>query len=85
MFGSCVSVAYYAVKQSNSGYVRPNPGIDIINIRILQRTLKATDINQIVVGDVTAYDIQGRDHYCAMLMDRLNREVIGKAVRHPEQ
>ena len=39
-----------------------------------------TDINQVVVGDVTAYDIRGKDHFCALLMDRDNREVIGKAV-----
>lgn len=39
-----------------------------------------TGINQVVVGDVTAYDIRGKDHYCASLMDRHNREVIGKAV-----
>lgn len=39
-----------------------------------------TDINQVIVGDVTAYDVRGKDHYCASLMDRHNREVIGKAV-----
>jgi putative transposase len=39
-----------------------------------------TTINQVVVGDVTAYDIAGKDHYCASLMDRHNREVIGRAV-----
>jgi putative transposase len=39
-----------------------------------------TDINQVLVGDVTAYDVKGKDHYCAALMDRHNHEVIGKAV-----
>ena len=39
-----------------------------------------TDINQVVVGDVTAYDVRGKDHYCASLMDLHNREVIGIAV-----
>jgi transposase InsO family protein len=38
------------------------------------------NINQVVVGDVTAYDINGKDHFLAQLMDRHNREVIGKAV-----
>ena len=38
------------------------------------------NINQVVVGDVTAYDINGKDHFFAQLMDRHNREVIGKAV-----
>jgi len=38
------------------------------------------NINQVVVGDVTAFDINGKDHFLAELMDRHNREVIGKAV-----
>jgi len=38
------------------------------------------NINQVIVGDVTAYDVKGKDHYLAALMDRDNREVIGKAV-----
>lgn len=38
------------------------------------------NINQVIVGDVTAYDINGKDHFLAELMDRHNREVIGKAV-----
>jgi len=39
-----------------------------------------TDINQVIVGDVTAYDICGKDHFLASLMDRHNREIIGRAV-----
>ena len=39
-----------------------------------------TDINQVIVGDVTAYDVRGKDHYLAALMDRHNREIIGRAV-----
>ncbi len=38
------------------------------------------DINQVIVGDVTAYDVKGKDHFLAELMDRHNREIIGKAV-----
>ena len=38
------------------------------------------NINQVIVGDVTAYDVKGKDHFLAELMDRHNREVIGKAV-----
>lgn len=37
-------------------------------------------INQLIVGDVTAYDVSGKDHYLAVLMDLFNREIIGKAV-----
>jgi putative transposase len=46
----------------------------------IAKDIITTDINQVVVGDVTAYDINGKDHYCASLMDRHNREIIGKAV-----
>jgi putative transposase len=48
----------------------PNIATDIIT----------TKINQVIVGDVTAYDVKGNDHFCASLMDRHNREVIGRAV-----
>ncbi len=34
---------------------------------------KTTDINQLVVSDVTAYDVRGKDHFLATLMDRHNR------------
>jgi putative transposase len=46
----------------------------------LIREFETTDINQLIVGDVTAYDVKGKDHYLATLMDRHNREVIGAAV-----
>jgi putative transposase len=46
----------------------------------LIREFETTDINQLIVGDVTAYDAKGKDHYLATLMDRHNREVIGAAV-----
>lgn len=39
-----------------------------------------TDINQAIVGDVTAFNIKGKDHYLAHLMDLYNREIIGVAV-----
>ena len=42
--------------------------------------LITNNINQVIVGDVTAYDVKGKDHFLAELMDRHNREVIGKAV-----
>jgi putative transposase len=46
----------------------------------IAKDIVTTDINQVIVGDVTAYDIRGKDHYFASLMDRHNREVIGRAV-----
>ncbi len=42
--------------------------------------VKPTGITQIIVGDVTAFDIQGKDHYLALLMDVYNREIVGCAV-----
>ena len=46
----------------------------------LIREFKTTGINQLIVGDVTAYDVKGKDHYLATLMDRHNREIIGEAI-----
>lgn len=46
----------------------------------LAKDVVTTDINQIIVGDVTAYNIRGKDHYLASLMDRHSRRTIGKAV-----
>lgn len=33
-----------------------------------------------IVGDVTYYDVRGKTHYCAHLLDLTNREPIGIAV-----
>ncbi len=46
----------------------------------IAKDIITTDINQVIVGDVTAYDVKGKDHFCAALMDRHNHEVIGRAV-----
>jgi putative transposase len=46
----------------------------------IAKDITTTDINKVIVGDVTAYDIKGKDHFCASLMDRHNHEVIGRAV-----
>ena len=39
-----------------------------------------SDLNQLIVGDITAFDIRGKDHYLALLMDVFNREIVGFAV-----
>jgi transposase InsO family protein len=46
----------------------------------IAKNIITTNINQVIVGDVTAYDVKGKDHYCAVLSDRHNHEVIGRAV-----
>jgi transposase InsO family protein len=46
----------------------------------IAKDVATSDINQVIVGDVTAYDVKGKNHYCALLEDRHNREVIGRAV-----
>lgn len=37
-------------------------------------------IGQIIVGDVTAFDVKGKTYYLALLMDLCNREIIGSAL-----
>lgn len=52
-------------------------------LRKYANILKDTKIaapRQALVGDVTAFDIQGRDHYLALLMDVFTRENLGMAV-----
>jgi putative transposase len=46
----------------------------------IAKNVITTNISQVIVGDVTAYDVKGKDHYCAVLTDRHNHEVIGRAV-----
>ncbi len=46
----------------------------------LAKDVVTTDINQVIVGDVTAYNVRGKDHYMASLMDRHSRRTIGKAI-----
>jgi transposase InsO family protein len=61
----------HATTDSRHEYMKyPNIAKDVVT----------DDINQVIVGDVTAYDVKGKDHFLAELMDRHNREVIGKAV-----
>lgn len=38
-----------------------------------------TRINQALVGDVTAYDIRGKDHFLATLMDLKSNRIVGAA------
>jgi putative transposase len=53
---------------------------DLKKYKNIAKNFKTTDINQLIVGDVTAYDIKGKDHFLANLMDIHNREVVGKAI-----
>jgi transposase InsO family protein len=46
----------------------------------IAKDVVTTGINQVIVGDVTAYNVKGKDHYCASLMDRHNHEAVGVAV-----
>ena len=40
----------------------------------------STDVGQVLVGDVTQFDIRGRDCFLALLMDRHNLEIAGAAI-----
>jgi putative transposase len=46
----------------------------------LVKDIKTSGLNQVVVGDVTAFNIKGTNYYLAMLMDLHNREIIGTAI-----
>lgn len=44
------------------------------------KDIKVTNINQVVVGDVTQISNKGQDYFIATLMDLCNREVVGCAI-----
>lgn len=46
----------------------------------LTKSIKTTGLNQVIVGDITSYDVCGIDHYLATLMDLHNREIVGSAI-----
>lgn len=46
----------------------------------LLRDMKVERPVQVLVGDVTAFDIKGKDHYLALLMDLFTRENLGMAI-----
>ena len=53
------------------------------NLRKFSNLIKDLQIvrpAQVIVGDVTAFDIRGKDHFLALLMDLHTRENIGMAV-----
>jgi putative transposase len=47
---------------------------------LLKGREKTSKINEVIVGDVTAFDIKGVNHYLALLMDLHSREIVGSAV-----
>lgn len=48
--------------------------------RNLAGNFVSTDVGQVLVGDVTQFDIRGRDCFLALLMDRHNLEIAGAAI-----
>ena len=57
-----------------------NSGHKFHKYETLIKGVKTKKMNQIIVGDVTAYDIKGTNHYLALLMDLHTREIVGAAV-----
>lgn len=52
------------------------------HLRKYSNLLIEADIQEypVIVGDVTAFDIKGKNHYCAHLLDLTNREILGISV-----
>ena len=51
-------------------------------LRKYPNLLQDEDYNNfpVIVGDVTYYDVNGKNHYCSHLIDLTSREVVGVAV-----
>jgi hypothetical protein len=57
---------------------RFKPATTISNHKLMKysnlvKDFSTADINQVIVGDVTAYNIRGKDYYMVSLMDRHSR------------
>jgi len=46
----------------------------------LAANFTTSNVDQVLVGDVTQFDIHGRDCFLALLMDRHNHEIAGAAI-----
>jgi putative transposase len=69
----CRKVKHYATATTDSQH-------RFFKYENLAKRMAVTASNQLVVADVTAYNVGGKDHYLASIMDRFNREIIGRAV-----
>ena len=69
---NCRKIRHYKVSTTNSNHT----------LKKYPNLLKDDNYNNfpVIVGDVTYYDIRGKNHYLAHLMDLTNREVLGVAV-----
>ncbi len=41
------------------------------------KDMKVTDVNQVLVSDITYYEIQSQFYYITLIMDLFNREIVG--------
>lgn len=47
---------------------------------IVKGIKKVEQLNTVIVGDITQYEVNGKDYFLSVLMDLCNREIIGKAI-----
>lgn len=69
----CRKTRKFSVKTTQSGH-------KLCKFPNMLKDVKVERPAQILVGDVTAFDIQGKDHYLALLMDLFTRENVGMAI-----
>jgi len=73
---------YQLLCSKNKGFHKPTTksGHSLTKYPNLIKNLTIVRPRQAIVGDVTAFDICGVDHFLALLMDLFTREILGVAI-----
>ncbi len=71
----CFELGYRVKKQKNFRVTTDSRGV--IRFPNLIRNLEVTAVNQVLVSDITYYEMLGKFFYITLIMDLFNREVVG--------
>lgn len=66
----------YRVKKIKNFRVTTNSS-GVVRFPNLIRDLEVTGVNQVLVSDITYYEMNGRFYYITLIMDLFNREIVG--------
>lgn len=73
----CFERGYRVKKQKNFRITTDSRGVT--RFPNLIRDIEVTSVNQVLVSDITYYEMFGRFYYITLIMDLYNREVIGSS------
>jgi transposase InsO family protein len=71
----CFERGYRVKKQKNFRVTTDSRGVT--RFPNLTKGLEVTDVNQVLVSDITYYEMPGKFRYITLIMDLFNREIVG--------